>query len=84
MKNPDLEISQKYFRRNRAVIRRHRKDERTENRHDKASSQLFSSRVKADRKETEVVSLNDVDGVQCTIFGCCKHGSQFLNSVGLP
>jgi hypothetical protein len=68
----------------RAVICRHRSDERSENRHGKVSSHLFSCCVKAVRKEIQEASLKDVDGVQCTIFGCCKHSSQFLKSVGLP
>jgi hypothetical protein len=84
MKTPDVEFSQKSVRRNRAVTCRHRKDIRSENRHDKASDQLFSSCVKVVIKEIQEVSINDVDGVPCTIFGCCKHGSQFLNSVCLP
>jgi hypothetical protein len=63
MKTSDVEFSQKSVRRNRAVRRRHRKDIRSENRHDKASGQLFSSCVKAVRKEIQEVRINDVDEV---------------------
>jgi hypothetical protein len=42
---------------------------------------IFLAAVQTRLKGDSRVILNDVDRIHCTMSGCCKHGSQFLNST---